>query len=329
VAFAAAFRCDAQQTLDVVLSSVEKVNPKFRREATVAIRQFKRSTGVDLGHGLLDLLGDTCCIYNSPSENGMIFTGLTAVVPLRDAAATIAPYGRLMAAARQWADGKKEKSPIDALDFSTPRIEQFSFGGTEVYCLNSGWLAPAWCMTKGEMVASLSPQNVKAYLARDGGREPIGRLPRVAGLFSGSSRPVLVAYADSPRIFELLYPWLMMYGPFIATSVRESYYPKADLSLMPSGVAVSRHLGPSIAALRRTDYGIEFVSRGTIPLPSATALCANMLLSQPASPFAVPSYNTGKPPPAPVRPVEPGVAQPPGAAATAPGPAAAAVRPRK
>ena len=62
-----------------------------------------------------------------------------------------------------------------------------------------------------------------------------------------------------------------MYGPAITTTVRANANPDADLSLMPSGLAISRQLGPSVAVLRRTEHGIEFVSRGTIPLPSACA----------------------------------------------------------
>ena len=63
----------------------------------------------------------------------------------------------------------------------------------------------------------------------------------------------------------------MMYGPAVTTAVRAEYDLKVDLSLMPSPVAVSRHVGPSVAVLRRTAAGIEFVSRGTIPLPSVPA----------------------------------------------------------
>ena len=97
----------------------------------------------------------------------MIFTGLTAVVPLRDAPAMVSPYGRVMALAKQWASREKTDSPGSRQpDFSSPRLEQFSFGGSDVYCLNCGVFAPAWCMTKSRMVASLSPQNIKAYLPR-------------------------------------------------------------------------------------------------------------------------------------------------------------------
>jgi hypothetical protein len=320
-AFAAAFRLDAQQALDIVLSSVEQIRPEFRKEATAAIDKFEHAVGIDLRHGMLNFMGDTWCVYNSPSENGLVFTGLTAVTPLRDSAGMIAPYGRLMAVAKQWASAKKagpSQSDADPADFSSPRLEQFSFAGSEVYCLNCGVVAPAWCMTKGEMVFSLSPQNIKAYLTRGGGHESISRLPPVAQLVSGDSRPALMAYGDSPRVFELLYPWLMMYGPAITAGLRTSN-PEADLSLMPSGAAISRHLGPSVAVLRRTEHGIEFVSRGTIPLPSVTAHLALWALSGlgglPMFPMILPAYN-GDPtrrqqelmfsePPAPAAPVAP------------------------
>ena len=82
-AFAAAFRLDAQQALDIVLSSVEQIRPEFRKEATATIDKFEHAVGIDLRHGMLNFLGDTWCVYNSPSENGLVFPGLTAVAPLR------------------------------------------------------------------------------------------------------------------------------------------------------------------------------------------------------------------------------------------------------
>ena len=195
-AFAAAFRLDAQQALDIVLSSVEQIRPEFRKEATATIDKFEHAVGIDLRHGMLNFLGDTWCVYNSPSENGLVFTGLTAVAPLRDAAGMIAPYGRLMAVAKQWASAKKagsSQSDADPPDISSPRLEQFSFAGSEVYCLNCGMFAPAWCMTKSEMVFSLSPQNIKAYLIRGGGHD---RSAAFHG--SPSSFPATVARRWSP-----------------------------------------------------------------------------------------------------------------------------------
>ena len=80
--FAAAFRLDPQKAFDVVLASLEKMTPEARDEAIRQIEEWERFTGLDLRHGTLKSLGDTWCVYGSPSEGNFFVTGLTAVTPL-------------------------------------------------------------------------------------------------------------------------------------------------------------------------------------------------------------------------------------------------------
>jgi hypothetical protein len=82
----------------------------------------------------------------------------------------------------------------------------------------------------------------------------------------------MIAYADSPRLFELFYPWVLLYSPAITTGLR-AVKVDVDLSMIPSGASISRHLQPSFATLRRTTHGIEFTTRGTIPLPGFMGSC--------------------------------------------------------
>ena len=127
-------------------------------------------------------------------------------------------------------------------------------------------------MTKRELVLALSPQNVKAYLSRDDRHEPIHRRPEVAALFSKEISPTMIAYGDAPHAFEMSYPILSMYGQVMMQFGGAGNTEGAQNShfLMPSCLSIHRHLGPTVATLRRTKDGVEFVSRGTIPLPSAT-----------------------------------------------------------
>jgi hypothetical protein len=272
---AAAFRFDALEALDICLSAVEKSDPDSKKEAMKILGQVEKELGIDLRRGLLKAMGDTWCVYSSSNEGGWPI----AVVSLRDWAGMNAAYGRLIGLAKQWAP-RQENSPDAHADLTSmkPQLEQFRFADCDIYCLNCGALAPAWCMTRKEMVFGFSPQSVKAFLARDKKYEPLGRVPAVAELFSKDDGPMALGYFDSATMFRFCYNIFTLYGPAITNGLRQGGV-QADLSLMPSPPSIYRHLDPSIATFRRTKYGIELTSRNTLPLPNVNVWCTLMMLT--------------------------------------------------
>ena len=44
----------------------------------------EKELGIDLQEDLLKPLGDVWCVYNSPAEGGLLVTGLTGVVQVKD-----------------------------------------------------------------------------------------------------------------------------------------------------------------------------------------------------------------------------------------------------
>jgi hypothetical protein len=73
-----------------------------------------------------------------------------------------------------------------------------------------------------------------------------------------------IGYLDAPRVFETVYPLLMIAAPSYlgASGMIEG---RRDMSVFPSLPSVSRHLRPGIATLRRTKLGLELTSRGSMP----------------------------------------------------------------
>ena len=63
----------------------------------IARETLKTRYGVDI-HRLLSSLGDTWCIYNSPTEGEIAFLGWTAVVPIRDRASLVDCCEKIFAA---------------------------------------------------------------------------------------------------------------------------------------------------------------------------------------------------------------------------------------
>ena len=124
-------------------------------------------------------------------------------------------------------------------------------------------LAPAWFAGEKQLVFAMTPQSVKAYLS---GPQAVRRWPRAGG-GRGTCRadPLLaVGYLDAPRVFETVYPLLMLAVPFYL-GVSGMSEGRRDMSVFPSLPSVSRHLRPGIATLRRTDLGLELTSRGSMP----------------------------------------------------------------
>ena len=56
-----------------------------------------KELGIDLEQDVLKPLGDVWCVYNSPAEGGLLVTGLTGVVQVKDHARLEATLDKLIA----------------------------------------------------------------------------------------------------------------------------------------------------------------------------------------------------------------------------------------
>ena len=205
-------------------------------------------------------LGDRWCFYNSPKEGGMILTGLTGVVPINDRQQFSRHYEVLKRIVTQ-------NLPVDdGANGGGPRIRRFAFAGGDVHYAAMGevGLAPAWFAGEKQLVFALTPQSVKACLSRPPGGGSLADVPEVASELSGRDPLLAIGYLDAPRVFETAYPILMLAAPsYLAPNGMVEG--RRDMSVFPSLPAVSRHLRPGVATLRRTDMGLELTSRGSMP----------------------------------------------------------------
>jgi hypothetical protein len=269
---AMAFRLDPHEALETVLDAIAKTSPEAKEEFYKQLDVAEKLLGVDIRHGVIDALGDTWCVYSSPSEGNYA----TVVVPLKDTAAAKLAFGRLMEMLKQQLAGQEKPENESAnpaeMDITNlkPSLDRFEFEGHEVFCLNCITVAPSWCFVDNHLVIGLLPQDIKAYLSRGNRHEPMDGQSQVARLLKGEHAPSFLMYWNPRSIFRFGYSWLLMCGPAMSNTMRQMDV-KADLSMLPSLPAIDRHLGPTVATVRRTPQGIEFASRGTIPLPADAA----------------------------------------------------------
>jgi hypothetical protein len=304
-AFALAARVDLHQTLDVVLSSVERMSPETRSQVNQALDEMEEELGINLRRGVLASLGDMWCIYTSPGEGNFLVTGLTAVVSIRSNPGFALAYSKLMDLAKKGLPPPSDAgaSPLSMAGLGS--LQHFTFAGREVCCVNLGVLAPSWCVMPGQLVMALTPQNVKAYLSRRE-HKSLATLPDVAGVLPAAGGPVAVAYTDTPKLFELLYPFVSMCAQAIATGVQSD--PKIEIppGFWPSAPAIARHLRADVTTLERNPHGIQITCHCSFPTGIATLPTAYLACSVPALlPMYYGDFERRAEPPTAVKPAAP------------------------
>ena len=314
-------RLDVQKTLDAIVPPGKKpdaeANPKpHKSDDNDPFADDEGRPSPTIPPGVFKSLGDCWCLYNSPKEGGIVLTGLTGVVPINDRKQFSKDYEALKRFITQ-------NLPLEDALGNGQRVRRFPFAGGDIHYANLGeiGLAPAWWAGEKQFVFALAPQNVKAFLTRLPQTSSLADVPEVAAELSGKESLLAIGYLDAPRVFETVYPLLMIAAPSYlgASGMSEG---RRDISVFPSLPSVSRHLRPGLATLRRTNSGLELTSRGSMPgfgLAGPVMFLAwdsewlNLVFgepenSQPPVPVAVPA---GPAVPMPVAPAAPPAILPP------------------
>jgi hypothetical protein len=274
LAFAA--RVDLDHCLTTVLSAYKKAAEIDNRPnlgigaVQVGLAPFailKTQYGIDIER-LVSSLGDTWCVYNSPTEGEVAFLGWTAVVPVRDRKVLVDCFDKLSALTAKCRESKKnasdaKKDPTN-LSFDGPLdIRKCRFAGRDVYYLAGQPIAPAICVTDHEVVTTLNMPAMKAYLSRKKHRS-LATLPGVALALKNHNGPVGLYYCNSPKMFDFCYPIVSAYMPFLAAMAQQSGI-DLDPSFWPSAPSIRAHLRPDITTVERTPSGLQVTSRYSLP----------------------------------------------------------------
>ena len=257
---ALAVRLNVQKMIDGLAAAAKKEDPEIKQALLKGLETLQRGGDSDSRQDIFPSLGDHWCLYNSPREGGLVVTGLTGIVPITDRAQFSRSYEVLTRLAVQALPAD------DSLGSSGQRIRRFRFAGSDVHYVNMGdvGLAPAWWAGENQLVVALAPQNIKAYLSRRSPSHCWADVPEVAAELSSRDPLLAIGYLDAPRLFEAVYPLLILAAPSYlgANGLMEG---RRDISIIPSLPSVCRHLRPGVSTLRRTEVGLELVSRGSLP----------------------------------------------------------------
>jgi hypothetical protein len=266
VTFAMALKLDVGLTIQRIVDLVAKFEPRARDEFDRENAQIEQFIGFHPMNDLAKSLGDRWCIFQSPAQGGPLFTGWTAVASVKDAkklkviAETISAFvGKMNDQIQQNGRFRREIG-----------IKQTKVAGETIYFMNSIGeelpVAPAWCVTDDQVIFSLFPQGIIEYL-RQKNTPRLSELPQVKERLAG--KPITLAYYDSRAIFDMVYP-LALLGANMLFGELQRQGIDLNISMMPSGSAISKYLQPSTSSIRLTDDGIELYSNRTLPVAIET-----------------------------------------------------------
>ena len=232
---AGAARFDLDAAYHRVLDMIGAAQPQAQAMASGAIQQMEDAIGFKLSDDLFQSLGDHWCIYSAPSEGGLLVTGLTLVVPVKDREKLLKVEERLLAMAKQAEGpepgagdehGRRHGVSVAECESHGQKIHFLDFIGEPVA------VAPAWCITDKELIISLFPQTIKAHLARDAAAGSLADVPAVAEQLAGEHGPTAIGYSDTATIMRTVYPLLHFASAAICSEIQREGV-KIDASASP------------------------------------------------------------------------------------------------
>jgi hypothetical protein len=251
--FALAWKLNPEKALATIQATANQIDPKEKEPL---------GKMPEIYGGLFKVLGDSWCVFDSPGGGGL-FTGVTAVVSLKDRDAAEAVQKRFLAgieAAGKAAPDQRRQPRVESFDYAGKTVHVFQYG-------DKGFpLAPSWCLTDKHLIVAAFPESIKAFLSRGKAFNSLVNdpAPEVKAALEGEGQLVSLSYVDTRRVFDMVYPLAPWLFHSMAAEMRAE---GVDLpaGLLPSAGSVRRHLRPSVATMRRTPAGVEMVSRQTLP----------------------------------------------------------------
>lgn len=262
---AVSLKLDPIETLDRFISLVDLIEPGASADVRRELQQMDGEIGFRLVDDLLASLGDSWSIYHSPSEGGAIFTGWTAVAEAKNPEALRAVTATIVDRVNQFEEmmrargGRVRMVGVKELEVGNNTVHFLNFVGEE------SPVAPAWCVTDKHLVVSLFPQGVVAFLNRDGQAKSLASLPHVKQALAADRPPVSLLHVDSKTVCQSVYPLALIGANFLFSEL-QSEGVDLNISILPNGDTIARHLQPALTTVTSGEDGIEVLSTRTLPV---------------------------------------------------------------
>ena len=246
------------------------------------LESLQQETGIELEEGLFQAFGDVWTISNAPSSGGPLFAGAVASLEIRDQQQAAKVFAQLMKIMGQAVPGETSSNYRQRGVF----FEKRTFMGHEVYFINTVGdddipFAPAFCLTKTHLLATLHPQPMKAELRFLAEQATGGKAKSFASRFDGIAQRhkgdvLSFSWVDTPALTRGFYSAAPFIGQVIASTMQSQRF-ELDVFSLPSARALMPYVSPGSSTMRRTKQGLTIESDSGLPIPGGTSLFSGTL----------------------------------------------------
>jgi hypothetical protein len=272
--FLASFTLDVPLVRDTVTTLIEQVQPGLMENYQAIESQVENDLGFSIEDEFLKAYGQQMTVFDSPAAGGLFATSLTFAVEVTDAEKADKIFAKLM----QMLDGFLLGDRSNEYARRGVFLEEREFLGHKIYFMNTIGddvpVAPAFCQTDKQLLISLHPQALKAHLRflKEGG-------PSYADKF-GKTAPegTVISYGTfaADKLAELIYA-VVPFGAQIGLSEAQRKGFDFDIFSIPSSKAILPYMKEARSWVVRTETGLLFESRSSIPVPLMTSVPVNLL----------------------------------------------------
>ncbi|MEE9293454.1 MAG: hypothetical protein V3W34_00610 [Phycisphaerae bacterium] len=235
--------------------------------------------GLRIKEDIVDLFDDGWVVYDSPSSGGLLFTGFTVMVEVRDPEGVLQLLGRLV----RFIDSQTGPGivAVEKSDYKGTAIHFASITGPPIP------VAPAWCVHDRYVVIGLYPQVVMRALDHLRGGDNVLTLLDNPDFARGRKmlpkRCSVIAYFDTKAGMEFAYKWLLPVATS-ATGWARGEGVQIDASMIPSRDAFVGGIYGDVVGMSSDADGLLFTTHGPLPLnlggtaPAVAALGVSIAL---------------------------------------------------
>jgi hypothetical protein len=268
--FVASFSLDFPGVLKAVEQVIATVEPSLSENADAMKEMFAQQAGFDLEKDLLPAYGQHWCLFDSPDAGGLYVTSLTLAVEVKDPKKAQEVFGKIIKVLQSQLPGdfsteyRRRGVTLESREFLDHTIHFVNTVGDDVP------IAPAFCQTDKQLLIALHPQAFKAHL-----RFLKEKAPSLASSMSEhapkTGEMICFSQFDAPQLIRFVYsvmPYLMQVG--LSEAQSENF--NLDIFSVPSAQAIFPYMKDSRSWIVRTNEGLLFESRSSLPMPPVAAL---------------------------------------------------------
>lgn len=248
---ASVMRFDLAHVMEQILVFADKVQPGSREQGEAALTQFEQQAGFSLKTDLLGALGDEWSYYTSGSEAGALMVpGIVVTASVRDHEKLSKTLNIGTTVLKAVLGQFGPQAPVTLHDFTTR--------GETGYRLTINNLplpiAPAWVLTKDQLIIGLTPQLVTSHLSATKSGKSLADHEVIQAAFKRTPKPISVSFADPKPGLQGLYTLVSTFSPVLLGQLAQQGI-EFNLPPLPPMSDLEQHLAPSVTMTTRTPNG--------------------------------------------------------------------------